>query len=149
MQALASSGWQTWRKSPEEWTANTRGYGQRVGYKFARIAIGNSIEMAVSAAVNEDPRFFHLGQGGFGKRVGYAFTSNFLARRPDGSRHIAVGRMAGKFGSAFIANTWYPPSNNTTGDALRRVGISYAFGFGFNVIKEFSPEIKRTFGRGR
>jgi hypothetical protein len=148
VQALAGSGWQTWRKSPEEWTSNTRGYSQRVGYKFARIGVSNTIELGVTTLFNEDPRFFHLGHGGFGKRMGYAFTSTFTARRPDGSRRVSVGRFAGKFGGAFIANTWYPPSNDTTGDALRRVGIGFAFGVGFNVVKEFSPEIKRAFRRG-
>lgn len=142
-EAAFTTGIQTMRDSPQEWESNLRGYGHRVGYRFARIAIGNTIELGVSAAMKEDPRYFHSPEPGFGRRLKHAVLSSFRARKPDGRYTFATGRFAGKLGGSFIANTWYPPSRNHWHDAVERFGVSMGFHAGFNVLKEFGRGLRR------
>jgi hypothetical protein len=143
-QALLACGVQTWRNSPAEWGPHWDGYSKRVGSKFARIGISNGIEFGVGAALREDPRYFSLGKGpSVGARLKHALASTVLVYKPDGGRALAVGRISGKVGSGFLANTWYPPSQNQWANALGRVGTGLAFHAGFNVLKEFWPLKKR------
>ena len=149
VQAVVSPAIQTWRRSPEEWPPTWRGFGTRAGYRYARVGVSNAIEMAVEMTVKEDPRFFRSRAEGFGPRLKHAVAWTFLAHKPDGSRSFAFGRFAGKLGSSFIANTWYPPSNDRWYDAVRRTGWSYGYGAAFNVLKEFVPDLGRPFKRNK
>jgi len=142
-EAALATGIQTMRDSPYEWDSNMRGFGQRAGWRFARLGISNTIELGVSSAMREDPRYFYSQERGFGRRLRHAVVTSFLARKPDGSHTFATGRFAGKVGGAFIANTWYPPSNNHKIDALERIGTSMGFTVGFNVLREFGRDLRK------
>jgi hypothetical protein len=41
--------------------------------------------------------------------------------------------------------TYYPKSQRDFSDVAERAGIQFAFDAGFNVLKEFYPEIERAF----
>ncbi len=142
-QMAALSGIQTMRQSPEEWSQDFRGYSTRLGSRFGRLAIGNTIELGLSAALREDPRYFISRENGFGARVKNALLSTILIRKPDGSKSLAIGRLSGRIGSSFIQNSWYPPSQNRWNDAFERVGVSFGVHAGFNLAKEFWRRDKR------
>ena len=144
-QDAVSAAIQTWRNSPHEWRPTWEGFGKRMGSRVARSGIGSGIELGVSAMLKEDPRFFRSHASGGGTRFRHAVAWTFLAHKPDGGTTPAIGRIAGKVGSSFIVNQWYPPSSNKTSDALSRIGTSFGFSAAFNIVKEFSPELRRPF----
>jgi hypothetical protein len=62
----------------------------------------------------------------------------------------AVSFFVAAYGSAFIANTWYPPSKSTTRHALEQGSSKLLSTTGLHLLHEFWPDIKRIlhFKRG-
>ncbi|MEK7405993.1 MAG: hypothetical protein AAB225_12865 [Acidobacteriota bacterium] len=144
----AAAGINQWRDHPWEWGQGAAGYGRRYAYRNARHGARHGIELPVGALLGEDPRYHRSGERGFWKRTRYAIAHTIIARGRDGKDHFASARLASLYGSAFLANTWYPDRLNTTRHALARGTISVGWGVAENVFDEFWPDIKRKlFGR--
>jgi hypothetical protein len=47
----------------------------------------------------------------------------------------------------FTGNVWMPAGYRDTSTAMRGVGIELGVSAGFNLIREFAPELKRIFTR--
>ena len=71
--------------------------------------------------------------------------STFLARHDNGSRSFSFSRIGGTAGSAFISREWQPPSTTSAGDGAVVFGLNMATQVGFNVFREFWPDMKRHF----
>jgi len=140
--AVASGGIHQAEGSPKEWGGGAQGYGYRVGDSFSRHVIRNTLEYGASAALHEDNRYFASGERGFGRRTRYAIASTFLARRDNGQRRISFSRLGGEAGAAFISRIWQPRSTSSAGDGATSFGISMATAVGFNVFREFWPDMK-------
>ncbi len=143
--ALASGGIRQAEGSPKEWGGGAQGYSYRVGDSFARHVIRNTLEYGASAALHEDNRYFASGQQGFARRTKYAVASTFLARRDNGERRISFSRLGGEAGAAFISRIWQPRSTTSAGDGATSFGISMATAVGFNVFREFWPDLRGRF----
>ena len=52
-----------------------------------------------------------------------------------------LGTMTG----AVLSTTYHPGNRPGTGEAARRVGCSFAFDIGYDMLREFWPEISRKF----
>ena len=73
--------------------------------------------------------------------------STLLARRDNGSRTFSFSRIGGAAGGAFISREWQPHSTNSAGDGAEAFGITIGAQMGFNVFREFWPDMKRHFHR--
>lgn len=131
--------------TPKEWGGGAEGYGERVGNIFAEHVIRRTLEYGASAALHEDNRYFVSGETGFFRRVKYAVIGTFLARHDNGSRSLSFSRIGGAAGAAFISREWQPPSTNSAGDGATAFGFSMGSQVGFNVFREFWPDMKRRF----
>jgi len=143
--AAAGAGLSQATNTPKEWGGGAEAYGKRVGNIFAEHVIRETLEYGVSAALHEDNRYFASGETGFLRRTKYAVMSTFLARHDNGNRSISFSRIGASAGTAFISREWQPPSENRAGDGAVSFGVNMASQVGFNVFREFWPDMKRRF----
>jgi hypothetical protein len=145
LRSAASAGIRQAEGTPKEWGGGAKGYGERVGNSFAEHFIDQTLQYGISAALHEDNRYFVSGQTGFFVRTRYAIKSTLLARHDNGSQHFSFSRIGGAAGGAFISREWQPRSATSAGDGAVTFGITMASDIGFNVFREFWPDLKRGF----
>ncbi len=147
LSAAASAGLDQWRNVPPEWRQGPAGYGRRFGYGLAESAASNTIEFGVSALRGEDTRYVRSGHGSFWARTRYVILHTYLVPGRDGSTTFAASRIVGAYGSAAIANVWYPSRLVGSGETLLRGTWSLTADMGNSAFLEFWPDIKRTLFR--
>jgi hypothetical protein len=143
--AAASAGLKQAGNTPHEWGQGAEAYGERFGDAFAQHMIRRTLQYGVASALHEDNRYFLSGESGFFHRAKYAVKSTFLARHDNGDQYLSVSRLGGAAGAAFISRTWHPGSTNSAGDGAVGFGISIGGDVGFNLIREFWPDISHHF----
>jgi hypothetical protein len=141
VRAGVGAGIRQWSDSPPEWGQGADGYARRFAHSFGENMVRQTITYGISAAIDEDNRYFVSGRNGFGPRTMYAVESTFLARRSDGSRRVSYSRIIGIVATAFISRTWQPPSLRGTDHAFGSMGTAVGTEIGFNVAREFLPSI--------
>ncbi|HUR37641.1 MAG TPA: hypothetical protein VM009_07470, partial [Terriglobales bacterium] len=67
----------------------------------------------------------------------------FVTRGDSGRSQFNASQVMGAFSSAALVNIWYPPRDREASTTLMRGGTRLALGMGFNIVKEFWPEIGR------
>lgn len=147
--ALGSAAGDQADNDPPQWGQGADAYSRRVANRFARLTIQESIEAAGAAALQHDTRYVRCPCRGFLPRLGYSMGFGFVTLDKNGRYVPAAARIGAAFGAEFIGNSWMPEGSRSTTEAMRGVGFQIAFGSVFNVIREFSPELKRTFTRTR
>jgi hypothetical protein len=145
LRVAASSGIRQAENSPKEWGGGAEAYGERFGEAFAQHVIRRTLQSGTAAALHEDNRYFASGETGFFRRAKYAIASTFLARHDNGDRYLSISRLGGAAGSSFISRLWQPRSTNSAGDGAVGFGIAMGTDAGFNVLREFWPDLKRHF----
>jgi len=143
--AAAVGGISQATNTPKEWGGGAEAYGERVGNVFAQHVIRDTLEYGASAVLHEDNRYFVSGETGFLRRTKYAVMSTFLARHDNGNRFISFSRIGGSAGAAFISREWQPRSTTSAGDGAVAFGLNMGAQVGFNVFREFWPDMKRRF----
>ena len=122
------------------------GYGRRYGANLADSVTAEFLKhFAYPAIFFEDPRYYRLGRGSVGKRVIHAAAHLFVAQTDDGARTFNYSEWLGSASSAALSNVYHPGNQHGTADTARRVGYGFAFDIGNDVLREFWPEISRTF----
>jgi hypothetical protein len=139
--SVAGAGIQQWSDTPYEWKHGIDGYAKRFGNSYGEYIIRQSIAYGLSSALGEDNRYIHSDQTGFGRRTVYALESTFLARRSDGTRRLSYSRLSAALATAFISREWQPPSTRGPGHALGSFGTTMGSEIGFNVVREFLPDV--------
>lgn len=137
--------------SPSEYGQGAEGYGKRYGAGFADGLTASIFVTGVyPSLLHQDPRYYRLGDGDFSHRMGYAASRILVTRQDSGQKAFNVSEVLGSFSSSALAVTYYPRSQRNFSDVAERAGIQLAFDAGFNVLKEFYPDIERKFfGRKR
>ncbi len=136
------------RNHPEGYGQGAEGFGKRYGAGLADgLTDGIFVTGVYPSLFHQDPRYYRLGDGGFSRRVGYAITRLLVTRQDSGRKAFNISQMLGGFSSAALAVTYYPKDERDFSDVAERAGVQFAFDAGFNVLKEFYPEIGRKFRR--
>jgi hypothetical protein len=143
IKSVAVAGIAQWRDKPTEWGQGMDGYGRRIGYRYLRRSVNNSVEFSVGALIGEDPRYFRARNPGLWGRVGHATKSVFVSPTADGGRRFAFARFAGAYGGAWISNAWYPQRLQSPEDVLRRGSYSLGGEILGNLWREFWPDVRR------
>jgi len=130
-----------WENSPKEWGQGWSAYGERFGSNLAYNAVRQTITYGTSAAFHEDNRYFASHKHGFWARTGYAVLSTVTARHPDGSQAFSVSSVTGIVGASAISSIWGPPSWKGIENISGNAGISFATTAGFNIVREFLPDL--------
>jgi hypothetical protein len=145
VQSAAGAGISQWRGAPKEWKQGAEAYGDRFGNSYAKHVIRGTLEYGASAMLHEDNRYVPSLDTGFLKRTRHAIASTFVARNDAGHEHFAYSRFGSALGAAFISRIWQPPSRNGAGDGLYSFGITMANGMGWDILREFWPDVRRGF----
>jgi hypothetical protein len=139
----AGAGLGQWMNSPEEWGQGWDAYGKRFGANMGYNATRQTISYGASLAFHEDGRYFASKSHGFWPRTRHALLSTFTARHPDGSDRFSVSSVAGVVGACSLSSIWGPENWKGPGNITRNAAVSFGTTAGFNVVREFLPDILR------
>jgi len=129
-----------------EWGDGGEGYAKRFGAAVADEASGHIFKgFLFPALLRTDPRYFRKENGGAGARIGYAVTRVFVTRTDSGHSTFNASEFLGAASSAALSTVYYPRSGSSTNDAISRAGLGVASDMGWNVFKEFWPDIWKKF----
>ena len=123
------------------------GYGHRFGADMADKASSAFFkDFAYPTIFSEDPRYYRLARGGFSTRLLYAMTHVLVAHREtDGGRMFNFSEWLGGASAVALSNVYHPDHQRGFEPAARRVGFGVTSDAGFDVLREFWPEIARKF----
>lgn len=118
------------------------GFGKRYGAAFAdQASSGFWGTFAYPSLLKQDPRYFRLGEGGFGKRTSYAVSRVFITHADRGGKQFNFSGIMGAFTAGGISNAYYPDSDRGLGLTLSRSGIALGYTMAGYVFDEFWPDI--------
>jgi hypothetical protein len=125
-----------------EWGDGGEGYAKRFGAAVADEASGHIFKRFLfPSLLRTDPRYFRKATGSAGARIGYAATRVFVTRTDSGHQTVNASEFLGAASSAALSTVYYPRSGSSTSDAISRAGLGVASDMGWNVFKEFWPDI--------
>ncbi len=142
--AAAQAGFSQAIDSPEGYGQGAEGYGKRFGAAYANTATSQFFgTFFFPSILRQDPRYFRkTGNSTAGTRIGYAVTRVFITRNDSGRQAPNVSFWLAAGSSAAISNLYYPAGSRNFGDAAIRFGTAFGTQAGFNVFKEFWPDIR-------
>ena len=92
-----------------------------------------------------DPRYFRCRCSGGWRRSWNAVQMTFLAYDSHGHKRIDFPQLAGAYGSGMIVTTWYPNHYSPLVQGVQMGHQEVGLAAGVNLLREFSPELKRFF----
>ncbi len=144
---LFIAGFGTATDMPKEYHGTWAGYGKRYGMRLTGISTGNAMEAGLGSLWGEDPRYFRVGDGGFGARLRNVIGKTFVAPRRDGHYAPAYARYMAIAGNNFLSNTWRADSEANTSHALTRSLYGVLGRMGGNACDEFCPDLRQLIFR--
>src|SRR4051812_34883687 len=130
---------------PPSWGQGMEGYSKRFANRFGRFALQETYEAVGAAALGHEGRYIRSNRSGFLPRARHALISDFVTCDRRGRLTPHVARIGSMFGAEFTGKLWMPAGYNDTATAMRGVGVQLGVSSGFNLIREFAPEMKRLF----
>lgn len=130
---------------PAAWGQGAQGYSKRFANRFGRFALKQTYEAAGAAALGHEVRYLRSKRTGFLPRVAHALVADFVTYDRNGRRRPHVARVGSVVAAEFTGNLWMPAGYGDTPTAMRAVGAELGVSSASNLIREFAPELKRTF----
>ena len=122
------------------------GYGKRFAAGFADQAASKFFtDFAYPAIFSEDPRYYRLGTGTGRERFLHALEHVFVAHRDNGKRTFNFTEWLGTTSAVVLSNTYHPGNERGFAPAASSVGSNVLQDMGFDVLREFWPEISHKF----
>lgn len=132
-----------WQHDYPQWGEGAGAYWKRYGATFADGAISTYLsEGILPTLLHEDPRYFRLGEGTKWHRIFYAMTRVLMTKTDAGVWRFNNSEIEGNLIAASLANLYYPSGNRSLGDTMNKFGINVVSDSGFNVLREFWPDMK-------
>jgi hypothetical protein len=122
------------------------GYGTRVGFNLIDQAQSDFFgDFAYPVIFSEDPRYYRLGAGPFHRRFFHAVKHSVVAYNVNGSEMPNFSLWFATTSAASLSNVYHPDNRRGFAPTAENVGYSIAQGIGYDVLREFWPEIARKF----
>jgi hypothetical protein len=122
------------------------GYGRRYGAEYAGGVTSRFFkDFAYPSIFAEDPRYYRLAHGSAGKRLLHAMEHAVVAHRDSGKQMFNFSEWLGTASAVVLSNAYHPDNQRGFTPAAERVGYSVLQDMGFDVLREFWPEISRKF----
>lgn len=123
------------------------GFAKRYGAAWTDATSGRLFRNGVYPTLfHQDPRYFRATAQN-GNRVLYAASRIAITRSDRNEQQFNWSKLCASLTSAGLSNLYYPSSNRGIGLTVTNIGISYGTEAGFNVLKEFWPDLQRRFSR--
>ena len=118
------------------------GYGKRFGADFAGQTTWRFFtDFAYPTIFSEDPRYYRLIHGSGRQRFFHAVEHTFVAQRDSGKHMFNVSQWLGTVTAVALNDAYHPGNERGLSPALRVSGYALATGMGFDVLREFWPDI--------
>jgi len=122
------------------------GYARRFGAAYADQASSKFFAGFVFPSIfSEDPRYYRMAHGSGKKRLGHAVSHLFVAHRDTGTREFNYSLWLGTISAFSLSNVYHPGNKRGFSPTAESVGFSFANDVGFDVLREFWPEVSRKF----
>ena len=122
------------------------GYAKRFAAEFVDQASFKFFrDFAYPSIFSEDPRYYRLGYGSSGRRIWHAVDHAFVAHRDNGNRMFNFSEWLGTVSFVTLSNVYHPGNQPGFAPSARLVGYNIVEDMGFDVLREFWPEIARKF----
>lgn len=120
------------------------GWGKRYGASVANAEVRNLfISLALPVVFKQDPRYHMSRKHGVVPRGWYAGTRVLVTRSDDGRQVFNWSEVLGVLFTSSIQNSYYPRRDRGFGETMQRFSGGLASDATSNLLREFSPEIKR------
>lgn len=117
-------------------------YGKRYAAALADTTSSDFFHTFVFPALfRQDPRYYRRLEGSAGQRFDHAISHVFVARGDSGKKMFNFSEWVGTVSAVVLANTYHSGNQRGLGAAARRSGISISSDMGFDVLREFWPEV--------
>jgi len=141
-----NSGLDQAENSESRFGQGMQGYGKRLGANAASNASGRFFsEFLFPTVLSEDPRYYRLGRGSGGHRLLHALEHAVVAHRDDGGRMPNISEWAGTTSGVLLSDLYHPGTTHGPGSIAFQVSWNILQDTGFDVLREFWPEIARKF----
>jgi hypothetical protein len=122
------------------------GYGKRFGAESLDNASGEFFrEFLYPTIFSEDPRYYRLAHGTFQRRFLHAMEHVVVAHQENGERMFNFSEWLGSASSAALADFYHPGNKPGVGPPARGAAYGMLEDAGFDVLREFWPEIAKKF----
>ncbi len=126
------------------------GFGKHYGAALADQVSSHLLGIWVfPSLLHQDPRYHPKQSGGFGSRIEYSVSRVVITRADSGDRQVNYSRLAAALTSSVISNSYYPEGHRGISHTATTVLVSLGTTAGFNVLREFLPDISRLMTKGR
>jgi hypothetical protein len=122
------------------------GYGRRFGANFAAQTTSRFFgDFLYPTIFSEDPRYYRMGQGSKRARLLHAMSHTVVARRDNGRPMFNFTEWLGTASSVTLNNVYHPGNRPGAAAAARNSAFIVLQDMGFDVLREFWPEVARKF----
>jgi hypothetical protein len=123
-----------------------QGWGKRFGATLADTESRRFIQtFALSTILHQDPRYFPSHKRSFISRSGYAATRVTITRNDNGDSEFNTSEFMGALFTSALQNSYYPRRDRTFADTMNRFGGALVSDAIENLLREFTPDMKRLF----
>jgi len=149
---FVSAGWQAgWAQAAGQWPqygGGMSGYGKRFGATLADTEARRFIQgFALSSLLHHDPRYFPSGKRNPILRAWYAGTRVLVGRKDDARHTFNYAEFFGVLFTSSLQNTYYPSRYRTFEDTMGRFAGAITSDAIGDLLREFTPDMKRFFNR--
>ena len=147
---FASAGFQaTWAQAMGQWPhygGGMQGWGKRLGATLADTEARRFIQgFALATTLHQDPRYFPSNKRRFISRMWYSATRVVVTKNDHGDSTFNTSEFLGALFTSALQNSYYPRHDRTFGDTMNRFGGALSSDVIGNLLREFTPDMKRMF----
>jgi hypothetical protein len=125
---------------PHEWDSEGHAFLKRNAARFGQAFTASIIEASAAEAMHYHVGYERCGCSGGMRRLGHAVVHTFVVRHVDGHIVLNTPFLASRYGSAAVANAWYPGSYKAA-DVVSQGTFSLGSAVGLNILDEFGSDI--------
>lgn len=139
------AGYSQWQNDDKEWGQGAEGYGKRYAAALTDRVTRNFFgQFFYPSIFSQDPRYYRKGTGETRARLIQAVSHTFVTRTDSGGTFANLSLWFGTASTVAVENLYHPGNDRGFGPAAERTGISLGKAMGWDVLREFWPEIVRT-----
>jgi hypothetical protein len=123
-----------------------QGWGKRFGATLADTESRRFIQtFALSAILHQDPRYFPSYRRMLISRAWYAATRTVITRKDSGDNTFNTSEFLGTLFASALQNSYYPRPDRSLGETMNRFSGALSSDAIGNLLREFTPDMKRLF----
>jgi hypothetical protein len=149
-EAASGAAFDQARNVPKGFGQGWSAYGSRFGASMARSTSSSFFEsFLLASCLHQDPRFFPQSKPTFWGSLQYSTQRIVVTRNDSGKSVLNTSGLLAPLASEGLANLYLPPSEQTFGRTMARVGGDLAWRVGGNMFKNYWPTFFRNMGLNR